>query len=59
MVIVAARTATDPKGTGISLFAVEEGMEGFQRGRKLDKVGQHEADTAELFFENVASPTIS
>jgi long-chain-acyl-CoA dehydrogenase len=53
MVIVAARTATDPKGRGISLFAVEEGMEGFQRGRKLHKVGQHEADTAELFFENV------
>jgi alkylation response protein AidB-like acyl-CoA dehydrogenase len=53
MVIVAARTATDPKGRGISLFAVEEGMDGFTRGRKLHKVGQHEADTAELFFENV------
>jgi long-chain-acyl-CoA dehydrogenase len=53
LVIVAARTATDPKGHGISLFAVEEGMEGFSRGRKLHKVGQHEADTAELFFENV------
>jgi alkylation response protein AidB-like acyl-CoA dehydrogenase len=53
LVIVAARTATDPKGRGISLFAVEEGTEGFQRGRKLHKVGQHEADTAELFFENV------
>jgi alkylation response protein AidB-like acyl-CoA dehydrogenase len=53
LVIVAARTATDPKGRGISLFAVEDGMEGFSRGRKLHKVGQHEADTAELFFENV------
>jgi alkylation response protein AidB-like acyl-CoA dehydrogenase len=53
MVIVAARTATDPKGRGISLFAIEEGMEGFTRGRKLHKVGQHEADTAELFFQNV------
>jgi alkylation response protein AidB-like acyl-CoA dehydrogenase len=53
MVIVAARTATDPKGRGISLFAIEEGMEGFTRGRKLHKIGQHEADTAELFFENV------
>jgi long-chain-acyl-CoA dehydrogenase len=53
MVIVAARTATDPKSRGISLFAIEEGMEGFQRGRKLHKIGQHEADTAELFFENV------
>jgi alkylation response protein AidB-like acyl-CoA dehydrogenase len=53
LVIVAARTATDAKGRGISLFAVEEGMGGFTRGRKLHKVGQHEADTAELFFENV------
>jgi|HigsolmetaAR202D_1030399.scaffolds.fasta_scaffold06959_6 alkylation response protein AidB-like acyl-CoA dehydrogenase len=53
LVIVAARTGTDPKGRGITLFAVEEGMEGFSRGRKLDKVGQHEADTAELFFEDV------
>jgi alkylation response protein AidB-like acyl-CoA dehydrogenase len=32
---------------------VEDGMEGFTRGRKLDKVGQEESDTAELFFENV------
>src|SRR3954449_917547 len=53
LVVVAARTATDPKGRGISLFAIEEGMEGFTRGRKLHKVGQHEADTAELFFEDV------
>jgi long-chain-acyl-CoA dehydrogenase len=53
LVVVAARTATDPRGRGISLFAVEEGMEGFTRGRKLHKVGQHEADTAELFFDNV------
>jgi alkylation response protein AidB-like acyl-CoA dehydrogenase len=53
LVIVAARTGTDPRGRGISLFAVEEGTDGFQRGRKLHKVGQHEADTAELFFEDV------
>src|SRR3954466_15022880 len=53
LVVVAARTATDPKGRGISLFAIEEGMDGFTRGRKLHKVGQHEADTAELFFEDV------
>ncbi len=53
LVIVAARTGTDPRGKGITLFAIEEGMEGFSRGRKLEKVGQHEADTAELFFEDV------
>ncbi|HYF26212.1 MAG TPA: acyl-CoA dehydrogenase family protein [Baekduia sp.] len=53
LVLVAARTGTDPRGKGITLFAVEEGMAGFSRGRKLEKVGQHEADTAELFFEDV------
>jgi alkylation response protein AidB-like acyl-CoA dehydrogenase len=52
LVIVAARTGGNG-GKGISLFAVEEGMPGFSRGRKLEKVGQHEADTAELFFEDV------
>ena len=41
------------RGRGISLFVVEEGADGFTRGRKLDKVGQHEADTAELFFDDV------
>ena len=57
LVVVAART--DPKaqrGHGISLFGVEAGMEGFTRGRKLDKVGQDESDTAELFFDNVRVP---
>ncbi len=52
LVIVAARTGEGRKD--ISLFAVESGVEGFTRGRKLDKVGQPEADTAELFFDNVA-----
>jgi acyl-CoA dehydrogenase len=35
---------------------VERGMEGFERGRNLDKVGQHAQDTAELFFDNVSVP---
>ena len=57
LVVVAARTDPEAKrGHGISLFGVEEGMEGFTRGRKLDKVGQDESDTAELFFENVRVP---
>ena len=56
LVIVAART--DPAGgaRGITLFVVEEGMPGFQRGRKLDKAGQDEADTAELYFTDVRVP---
>ncbi|GGP72924.1 acyl-CoA dehydrogenase family protein [Saccharothrix coeruleofusca] len=57
MVVVAARTNPDAKpAKGITLFAVETGMKGFERGRKLDKVGQPESDTAELFFDNVRLP---
>ena len=57
LVVVAARTDPDAtRGRGISLFGVEAGMEGFSRGRKLDKVGQDESDTAELFFEDVRVP---
>ncbi|MCS7482828.1 acyl-CoA dehydrogenase family protein [Umezawaea endophytica] len=53
MIIVAARTSPDKGAKGITLFAVETGMKGFERGRKLDKVGQPESDTAELFFSDV------
>jgi alkylation response protein AidB-like acyl-CoA dehydrogenase len=56
LVVVAARTAPEKKARGISLLAVETGMDGFTRGRKLDKVGQDESDTAELFFDNVRVP---
>jgi len=56
LVIVAARTSPDRGAKGITLFGVETGMPGFERGRKLDKVGQHEADTAELFFTDVRVP---
>ena len=41
---------------GSSLLAVERGMPGFERGRKLDKVGMKAQDTAELFFEDVRVP---
>ena len=57
LVVVAARTSPEKRAKGISLFAVEATMEGFSRGRKLDKVGQAESDTAELFFENVRVPS--
>ncbi|GAB7006468.1 acyl-CoA dehydrogenase family protein [Nocardioides sp. AN3] len=53
LVLVAAKTSPEKKARGISLFAVETTKEGFSRGRKLDKVGQDESDTAELFFDNV------
>ncbi|CAB3773343.1 acyl-CoA dehydrogenase [Burkholderia sp. MSh2] len=55
VVIVAART--DPTNRyGIGLFVVERDTPGFERGRKLKKMGLHGQDTAELFFENVRLP---
>jgi len=56
LVVVAARTDVSKGAKGITLFGVETGMEGFTRGRKLDKVGQTESDTAELFFTDVRVP---
>jgi len=56
LVLVAARTSSDKGAKGITLFAVEADMAGFERGRKLDKVGQPEADTSELFFDDVRVP---
>ncbi|MGC4943443.1 acyl-CoA dehydrogenase family protein [Kribbella sp. DT2] len=56
LTVTAARTDPSKGAKGITLFAVEEGMEGFARGRKLDKVGQTESGTSELFFEDVFVP---
>ena len=56
LVLVAARTSPDKGAKGITLFAVEADMAGFERGRKLDKVGQPEADTSELFLDDVRVP---
>jgi len=56
LVVVAARTSPEKGARGISLLGVETGMAGFERGRKLDKVGQTESDTAELFFTDVRVP---
>ncbi len=56
LVLVAARTTPEKKARGITLFAIESDREGYSRGRKLDKVGQDESDTAELFFEDVRVP---
>ncbi len=54
LVVVAARTSESSHG--LSLFVVERGMEGFERGRNLDKMGLKSQDTAELFFNNVKVP---
>lgn len=56
LVIVACKTDPDAGHKGISLIVVERGAEGFERGRKLDKVGMKAQDTAELFFHEVRVP---
>ena len=56
LVVVVAKTDPSAGHKGISLLVVEEGMAGFSRGRKLDKIGARSADTSELFFENVRVP---
>lgn len=56
LVVVAARTTPGTRSKGVTLFGVESSMPGFTRGRKLDKVGQPEADTAELFFDDLFVP---
>lgn len=55
LVIVAAKTDPD-SSHGLSLFVVERGMDGFERGRNLKKMGLKSQDTAELFFNNVKVP---
>ncbi|MHA6801029.1 acyl-CoA dehydrogenase family protein [Bounagaea algeriensis] len=56
LVVVVARTDPDAGHEGISLLVVERGMEGFERGRNLEKIGQKGQDTAELFFNDVRVP---
>ena len=53
LVVTAVRTSPEKKAKGITLFAIPTDAEGYCRGRKLDKVGQDESDTAEMFFENI------
>jgi alkylation response protein AidB-like acyl-CoA dehydrogenase len=55
LVIVVARTSDDPHA-GLTLLVVEAGMDGFERGRNLDKMGLHAQDTSELFFNDVEIP---
>ena len=55
LVVVVARTGGSGS-RGLSLFVVERGMEGFERGRNLKKMGLKSQDTAELFFNNVKVP---
>lgn len=56
LVVLFCRTDPDAGHKGFTLLVVERGMDGFSRGRKLDKMGMHTQDTAELHFDNVRVP---
>lgn len=53
LVIVVAKTNPQAGGKGTSLFLVERGMPGFEKGQRLKKMGLKAQDTSELFFDNV------
>lgn len=56
--LVAVKTDpnAEPKHKGVSLLIIEEGTKGFEKGQKLNKVGLHAQDTAELYFEDCRVP---
>jgi acyl-CoA dehydrogenase len=55
-VVVVAKTEPELGAKGVSLILVEANRPGFRKGRKLEKMGQQAADTAELFFEDLRVP---
>jgi acyl-CoA dehydrogenase len=56
LVVVVCKTNPEAGAKGVSLLLVEADRAGFRKGRKLDKMGQEAADTAELFFEDMQVP---
>jgi alkylation response protein AidB-like acyl-CoA dehydrogenase len=56
LVITAVKTDPSERHRGISLMIIERGTEGFERGRNLEKIGQHAQDTAELSFSEAHVP---
>jgi len=56
MVIVAAKTDPSAGAKGVSLFMVDTSLPGFSTGKKIEKMGQHSSDTAELFFSDIRLP---
>ena len=56
LVITAVKTDPEERHSGMSLLVIEDGMDGFSRGRNLEKIGLHAQDTAELFFDEVRVP---
>lgn len=56
LVVVAAITDPGKGAKGTSLFLVDTKLPGFEKSRKIEKIGQHTSDTAQLFFQDVRLP---
>lgn len=56
IVIVCAKTTSGAGAKGISLFLVDTSLTGFSSGKRIEKIGQHASDTAELFFSDLLVP---
>ncbi len=56
LVVLAVKTDPSQRHAGMSIIIMERGLDGFERGRNLEKLGLHAQDTAELFFTDVHVP---
>jgi alkylation response protein AidB-like acyl-CoA dehydrogenase len=56
VIVTAVRTGDSGRHDDLSIVVIEDGMDGFTRGRNLEKLGTHSQDTAELFFDDVFVP---
>ena len=56
LVVVAAITDPGKGAKGTSLFLVDATLPGFEKSKKIEKIGQHTSDTAQLFFQDVRLP---
>jgi len=56
LVVLAAKTDREAGSRGVSLFLLDTHLPGFRRGRNLEKIGQHAADTSEMFFDDMHIP---
>nr|WP_314371786.1 acyl-CoA dehydrogenase family protein [uncultured Acinetobacter sp.] len=56
LVVLAVKTDPQARAKGVSLLLVDTHLEGFKKGKNLDKIGLHSQDTSELFFDNVKVP---
>ncbi len=56
LVVVAAKTDPSAGAKGVSLFLVDTSLPGYSTGSKIEKIGQHSSDTAEMFFSDLRLP---